>query len=284
MGSKMEKGADETKEEDSRLKFAPGCDSVVLPYGSIHFRGAFSEKQQAMLASKCMRVASQGGNERLLKRERYVHPDDSKKAVPFCFYQWPGRPEITGITEPMEELLQWGSATFSLGAELAATAEPPRRITRANKQKQQDTSAVATYETTVDPTRFRCPQNFEPNAMYSILYPHDGFFNPHLDGAQGWALSISIGCTATFFYMFGKNGKKHYVTLESGDAMIFNGGALYHGISKVFPGSAPEFWADHEIAVFGMDRLVIQLRDPVRDKLTYNPYFVANQDRNSVHG
>lgn len=41
-------------------------------------------------------------------------------------------------------------------------------------------------------------------AMYAILYPVDGFFRAHLDGAQGWVLSYSFGASSTFFYHKGQ--------------------------------------------------------------------------------
>lgn len=67
--------------------------------------------------------------------------------------------------------------------------------------------------------------------------------------------------------------------LDSGDALIFNGGQLYHGVENIIPDSAPDFWRGEEtdMASYEMSRLVLQFRDPQRDLsgLKYYPVFQA---------
>lgn len=76
-----------------------------------------------------------------------------------------------------------------------------------------------------------------------------------------------------------KTSERTYVRLDSGDALIFNGGQLYHGVENIIPDSAPDFWTSEEtdISKYDMSRLVLQFRDPQRDQsgLKYYPVFQA---------
>ena len=126
----------------------------------------------------------------------------------------------------------------------------------------------------------------DPNGVYGIMYPHGGMFGAHVDGAQGWVMTISIGESAKFFWTPTWEGKREYLQVlflislaylkvESGDVVIFNGGQLYHGVDEIIPNTAPAFWKKPEcpVAIFDMGRFSLQFRDPVRDSLTYNPQF-----------
>jgi len=126
-----------------------------------------------------------------------------------------------------------------------------------------------------NPKNYYCPSEYNPNALYGILYPYGGKFVSHIDGAQGWVLAISIGDSANFFFSDGFHGERTYVRLDSGDAIVFNGGQLHHGVEEIYSNTAPAFWTDpnQEISIFGMSRFNMQFRDPVRDRLTYYPKF-----------
>lgn len=78
-------------------------------------------------------------------------------------------------------------------------------------------------------------------------YPYGGTFIPHVDGARGWALAISIGEAATFFVCETERGERIRMRVNSGDAVIFKGGKLYHGVEEIFPDSAPNFWYDRKV-------------------------------------
>ncbi len=104
-------------------------------------------------------------------------------------------------------------------------------------------------------------------------------------------LAISIGDTAEFFVEPERNSStREYITLKSGgktvnytkemvDAVIFNGGQLYHGVSKILPNTAPAFWKAHGIQN-NMARFNLQFRDPTHDasKLLYYPFFKTYDD------
>jgi len=82
------------------------------------------------------------------------------------------------------------------------------------------------------------------NNEYS--YPHGGSFIPHVDGAKAWALAISIGESAIFFTCETEKGERTRMRIDSGDAIIFKGGMLYHGVEEILPGTAPKFWYRNE--------------------------------------
>jgi hypothetical protein len=85
---------------------------------------------------------------------------------------------------------------------------------------------------------------------------------------------------AEFFYSNGQDGQRTVVNLESGDAIIFNGGLLHHGVSKILAHTAPKFWKEHDISLFEMARFNLQFRDPIRDPsgLKYDPHFYADSE------
>jgi len=90
-------------------------------------------------------------------------------------------------------------------------------------------------------------------------------------------LAISIGEAAKFFISDGFLGKRTRILVESGDAVMFNGGQYHHGIEEVIEGSAPSFWYDSEL-FSGMSRFNIQFRDSSHDKLNYDPQFSSEQE------
>eukprot|EP01083_Nonionella_stella_P047860 128111_1 len=127
------------------------------------------------------------------------------------------------------------------------------------------------------------PKEYCPDAFYAILYRKDGRFGSHLDGAKGWVVAVSVGCSAIFFYSSGRFGERSYIRLDSGDAVVFNGGQLHHGVSEILPETfehscVPEWWegALAECGFPGYGRLNLQFRDSRRDTLTYDPQFPEN--------
>jgi alkylated DNA repair dioxygenase AlkB len=225
------------------------CEARALPHGVVLFKNCLDIEEQISLVRTCLKLADEEVNRTLLPRTKYTAT--SKKAVPLLFYNWPAVPgSITGMKEPTE-LLRFGKRMFK----------------QAYKNGKKSGANML------------CPRKYDPNALYAVLYPHGGSFIPHVDGAKGWALSVSVGNSANFFYSDGKEGERTYVRLDSGDALIFNGGQLYHGVECIYPNTAPAFWTsdETEISKYDMSRLVLQFRDPCRDAsgLKYYPHFYA---------
>jgi len=227
------------------------CKASVHPHGVVLFKHCLDRDEQISLVRTCLRLASEEPNKALLPRTRYT--ETSKKAVPILFYNWPAVPaSMKSMSEPTE-LLRFGENMFKQAYSKA-------------KKKSRDEALT-------------CPDKYNPNALYAVLYPHGGSFIPHVDGAKGWCLSVSVGNAADFFYSQGKEGERTYIKLESGDALIFNGGTLFHGVERIYPDTAPDFWTSNEteISLYDMSRLVLQFRDPQRDSsgLKYFPHFYA---------
>ncbi len=140
-----------------------------LPHGVVLFKNCLDEDEQISLVRTCLRLADDETNKGLLPRTKFSSP--SKKAVPLLFYNWPAVPaSLKGMNEPTR-LLRFGRKLFKTA-----------------------------YENSKKDTDLQCPHNYNPNALYAVLYPHGGSFIPHVDGAKGWALSISVGDSANFFY------------------------------------------------------------------------------------
>jgi alkylated DNA repair dioxygenase AlkB len=231
------------KSKDKKISAQP------LPHGVVLFKGCLDLEEQLSLVRACVKMADEEPNKGLLPRCKYA--STSKKAVPILFYNWPAVPaSMKGMKEPTR-LLRFGRKMFKTAYEAG----------RRNGDNMQ------------------CPSKYNPGSLYAILYPHGGSFIPHVDGAKGWALSVSVGDSANFFYSETKTSERTYVRLDSGDALIFNGGQLYHGVENIIPDSAPEFWRSEEtdICKYDMSRLVLQFRDPQRDQsgLKYYPVFQA---------
>jgi len=241
-----------TNMEEGDLLLKRGKEKKViahpLPHGVVHFKNCLDEEEQLSLVKACLKLADEEPNRGLLPRCKYAGV--SKKAVPILFYNWPAVPGSTkGLKEPAR-LLRFGRKMFKTA-----------------------------YETSKKSGDLLCPSKYNPNSLYAILYPHGGSFIPHVDGAKGWALSVSVGDAADFFFSETKTSERTYVRLDSGDALIFNGGQLFHGVEKIHTNTAPSFWTSDEtdISKYDMSRLVLQFRDPQRDQsgLKYFPVFQA---------
>lgn len=233
------------------------CAVEVHPRNVVLFKRCLREKEQIRMVESCARLAKKGGNERLLPRKAYQSKE--KKAKPILFYNWPAVPESFTNDATPDDLLELGERLFKKG------------LKAVQKHRKLNPSEV-------DNRYSDFPTEYSPDALYGVLYPHGGSFIPHVDGAKGWVLAISMGDTARFFVCDTADSPRYYLTVESGDAIIFKGGTLYHGVEAILPGTAPSFWKDEsqcEFAVYNMARFNLQYRDPVRDRLTYYPHFVA---------
>src|SRR5690554_1797745 len=160
------------KRKTSKIKISRKMKPICLPHGVVVFKKCIEEKQQIKLLKICLNMSLQGGNEELLEK---IPKRKTKAPVPLLFYNWPTRPRSMSEMEKPSELLELATRIFR---EASQTID---------KHK---------HETLPNPNNFRCPQTFLPDALYGILYPENGRFGAHLDGAKGWVLSISIGESA----------------------------------------------------------------------------------------
>jgi len=100
-----------------------------------------------------------------------------------------------------------------------------------------------------------CPSThrYAPGTCEVIIYDSDGFVEAHCDCLNGWVVVLSLGCSASFWYLDdGASGlqdsdSKKYITVVSGDAVIFNGSAalnIQHGVNAIIPNSFPINFTD----------------------------------------
>ena len=116
-------------------------------------------------------------------------------------------------------------------------------------------------------------KEYEPKAIYGILYQSRGFLEAHTDAHQGWIVSISIGAMADFWYSNQKkmdNQKndeqsKHRINIQSGDVMVFPGYRLMHGVDSVDQ-NVPKFWTSlqqKQVVPKQFVRYCLQFRHPL---------------------
>jgi len=235
------------------------CDECVCPNNVVLFKNCLSIGHQRRLMKECRHIMDIGTNKGLLHKSRAtVTQTSSKKAIPVMFWNWPAVKDslqYKDIYHP-SKLLDLATMLF----DRARDAVKAQENTTAVKQAHQKGLGI--------------PAVYIPNALYGIMYPHGGSFIPHVDGAKAWALAISIGESAMFFTCDTEHGERTRIRLDSGDAVIFKGGVLYHGIEEILPATAPDFWYKEftDISTH-MSRFNLQFRDPVRDRLEYYPQF-----------
>jgi len=248
-------------------------DVEYFDNGTIVFRNFLTTKQQEELLNKCF-VLSENDVNKEINEKNFLRNEKSYNkgaAKAFMFYNWAAFPASFTQTRP-DELCDIGKQTMAYAHKLS--------LLRSDVEEF-----------------YRLPNIENPESLYAILYPMKGSFGGHVDGADGWAMSISIGDSATFFihktkYTDRKKRKgtfteeeiekdRTYIHIRSGDACIFKGGQLEHGVSRIYTDSAPSFWKKHRArSTEHASRMVLQYRDS-KDHLMYNPYFYVRQDENT---
>lgn len=86
---------------------------------------------------------------------------------------------------------------------------------------------------------------------------------------------LILSATAEFFYdtPSGAEGtKRNFITIKSGDGCLFNGGSLHHGVSKILPDTAPDWFGSTTFGKLGA-RFNLQFRDLVSISNIYVPQF-----------
>jgi len=104
------------------------------------------------------------------------------------------------------------------------------------------------------------PESFNPSTCWGLAYKGEDKMPAHLDRAEGWTLSVSVGATVDFVIgrepekgsMYGEYAPhKPYpqqveqgVAFESGDLLLFEGDRLFHGVDGIQKDTAPSIWND----------------------------------------
>lgn len=131
------------------------------------------------------------------------------------------------------------------------------------------------------------PDEFTPDSCQVLGYPSSGDLSRmqfHQDTAgAGWVFLISVGARAHFAYYHpseaadaGNAGgwdpmsrvplpppNPHRVALDSGDAILFHGEAVCHGVEGIDPGTEPEWWTvvTQKECFRGVSRVSLHIRD-----------------------
>ena len=216
-----------------------GGEVVQLPHNVYRFAGVLSLDEQHAVLYACERLSRASWNRRLRSDHRKLRTraeaKEARAAITVLYHNWSSYPLSMGRTHPSASLLE------SVAANICAHCDGVP---------------------------------FTPTAMYSIAYPPGGRFGLHVDGADGWVLAITIGCACVFKYGPSPD-ELTSVRVESGDALLFKGGELFHGVDHILSGTAPPFFSDFKLTK-GVERLNIQFRDSTSDAKAgrYIPKFV----------
>ncbi|WP_419834542.1 alpha-ketoglutarate-dependent dioxygenase AlkB [Endozoicomonas atrinae] len=272
--------------EDNKTEITihPQSEQQLLQDNVFYCKNCLDEEGQIAFVKECTSLMKEDCNAKLLSN---LTGDTYDFAQSVLFYNWPSQPESLKLIESAKP-----DGILNLGDQLHQKAY--REFSSTGQSTDNEEQSVVNI-----------PESFSPRALYGILYQPGSSFGAHQDGANGWTIALSLGSDADFFYLsleasqrIAQRIKKHeksegrratneiitqsvrqepdsernYIRVKSGDALLFNGGQLFHGVSKVYS-DTPEFWKNSIFAKNGMTRFNLQFRDPFRDTLTYNPYF-----------
>lgn len=90
--------------------------------------------------------------------------------------------------------------------------------------------------------KLRIPKDFDSGSLLARMYGPKNGLGFHVDPPGcGWVLVISIGADIDFQYYLKNSDNPYNIQIKSGEAVMFNGEVLYHGIKKVYE-NTPEWW------------------------------------------
>mmetsp|Transcript_31345 Transcript_31345/g.43484 ORF Transcript_31345/g.43484 Transcript_31345/m.43484 type:complete len:248 (+) Transcript_31345:182-925(+) len=128
-----------------------------------------------------------------------------------------------------------------------------------------------------DDETINLPDIFNPVTAWGLTYKERDVMASHLDRAEGWTLSISVGADVDFVIgrkpekdsMYGGYAphKPYANQIEtplqfcSGDMLLFEGDKVFHAVDGIKPNSAPNFWKNSEAGVINFARIGILFRD-----------------------
>jgi hypothetical protein len=90
--------------------------------------------------------------------------------------------------------------------------------------------------------RLGIPNDFDSGSLWARMYGPENGLGFHTDPPGcGWVLVISIGADIDFQYYLKNSNKPCDIRIKSGEAVMFNGEILHHGIKKVHE-NTPYWW------------------------------------------
>ncbi|MFK0573694.1 alpha-ketoglutarate-dependent dioxygenase AlkB [Endozoicomonas sp.] len=264
-----------------KIKISKNSQPKLISDGFFLYKNCLDEQGQIAFLDACTLLMEQKNNSQLIST---ISEQNYKFAQPVLFYNWPGQPESLKniVTARPSDILRLGDEIHQTGCREQAERKLGNELSLC-----------------------KIPEQFTPYSLYGILYQPGSGFGAHQDGANGWTIALSLGADADFFYFSLESSKKisqrineyeesegkradrniirefsklepesekRHVRISSGDAILFNGGQIFHGVSKVYS-ETPEFWKDSVFDRHGMSRFNLQFRDTFRDNLTYYPFF-----------
>lgn len=164
--------------------------------------------------------------------------------------------------------------TFSLGRHWSPyrydddedTSPIPTWLLRAARSAL--TSAAA-----IDPSAARAAGRYTPDAALVNLYGRGSTMGLHQDrdeASDAPVVSLSLGDACTFRFGTPQHRGRPYtdVRLESGDLVVFGGPSrlAFHGVPKVFDGTAPPWCADVLGGIPGRVNITLRRTRPVAEE------------------
>jgi len=245
-------GLNDLNIEDDTIK------AYGLPHNVICIKHLFSEQEQIDLVELC--------NE--LYPSSLVDTLPFPQHTPWIYYNWPSKfmeqPDAEKAIKSNKQKKKKMELLLNLGSILGKMV-----ISIVQTVKQKNNTLEEEKDDEMNKVNNKNKEEYEPKAIYGILYPSRGFLEAHMDAHQGWIISISIGATCDFWFTDPKNKndkRKHHINIQSGDVMVFPGYRLLHGVDNVDK-NVPRFWkllqAKRVIPV-QFARYCLQFRHPLK--------------------
>lgn len=198
---------------------------MILAPGAVHVPGWMDRAQQEYLLRACVDWAAER------EPRSIVLPSGGRMSVRTLSLGRSWKPYEYDDDEVVPPLPDWLVRAARTGLEAAATVDP----------------LVSTGVTSTGHTR----PAYTPDAVLVNLYGHGATMGLHQDRDEAISapvVSLSLGDACTFRFGTPEHRGRPYtdVRLESGDLVVFGGPSrmAFHGVPKVFDGSAPDWCAD----------------------------------------
>lgn len=236
-----------------------GAAIVELPYGCILLKSWLSVAEQKQLMDCSLGLAAEANAEWLKSATSQEHP------YIVCSYDKNPPPRAKDCVR-----------ACGLRACTGACGRPSCKQEPTLLYSLAD-DAIARARKVADCGGVQLPEKFCPDTVWGLIYKEEDCMPSHLDRAEGWVLSISVGATVKF--VVGRKPQKgstygeyaphkpvpgqveQTVLVKSGDMLLFRGDTVFHAVDGICPGTAPEFWTNEMHGTGGLARIGLLFRD-----------------------
>mmetsp|Transcript_7474 Transcript_7474/g.14158 ORF Transcript_7474/g.14158 Transcript_7474/m.14158 type:complete len:251 (-) Transcript_7474:100-852(-) len=217
---------------------------IQLPHGAVLFKHWLDIEAQKQVVEMAFSLAAEANTAWVDKALSQEHP------YIVCSY------DKSPLQRPKDCVRACGLKSCSGACGRPFCAHEP---TALYEQALDAVSRARIWQSSNPKSGVSLPEKFDPCTVWGLVYKDSDTMPCHLDRAEGWTLSISVGASVNFVIgrepekgsMYGEyarhkahvNQHEQHITFESGDLLLFEGDRLFHGVDGIHNGTAPEFWS-----------------------------------------